>query len=82
MVNLLDNAVKYSDPGPPSRSTCRRRGQVVLAVHDPGIGIPGRDLDRIFERFYRVDRARVARPAAPGSASRSCVTSRPTTAVR
>ena len=57
--NLLDNAVRYS----PERGRVRvrlseRDGRAVLEVEDTGIGIPGRDLPRIFERFYRVDRAR------------------------
>lgn len=57
--NLLDNAVKYSDEGAEVHVRVGRRGDVVeIAVVDRGIGIPARDLDRIFERFYRVDRAR------------------------
>jgi two-component system sensor histidine kinase SenX3 len=59
LVNLLDNAIKYSEPG----STVEfevggDRRWVVVTVRDQGIGIPGKDLERIFERFYRVDRAR------------------------
>jgi two-component system phosphate regulon sensor histidine kinase PhoR len=57
--NLLENAVNYSPPG------CRIRigataaeGRVVLEVSDEGPGIPEEDLERIFERFYRVDKAR------------------------
>lgn len=59
IVNLLDNAVKYSEPGS-SVEVCagRESGWVDIAVRDHGIGIPLRDLERIFERFYRVDRAR------------------------
>ena len=57
--NLLENAIKYSDPGPAVEVAVRTEGgEVVLAVHDHGIGIPGGDLDRVFERFYRVDKAR------------------------
>ncbi|MDQ1395910.1 MAG: two-component system, OmpR family, sensor histidine kinase SenX3, partial [Acidimicrobiaceae bacterium] len=57
--NLLDNAVKYSDPGSTVELAAERRaGALAVAVRDHGIGIPPRDLDRIFERFYRVDRAR------------------------
>ncbi|MGH2545768.1 MAG: ATP-binding protein [Actinomycetota bacterium] len=57
--NLLDNAVRYSPEG--GRVDVRlveRDGRAVLEVEDTGIGIPTRDLPRIFERFYRVDRAR------------------------
>ncbi len=59
LYNLLENAVKYSDGG----STVDVRSAVVgtrieITVQDHGIGIPSRDLERIFERFYRVDRAR------------------------
>ena len=57
--NLLDNAVKYSDDGSSVTVYVTRVGDWVdIAVADRGIGIPTRDLDRIFERFYRVDRAR------------------------
>jgi two-component system sensor histidine kinase SenX3 len=59
VYNLLDNAVKYSEPGRSVHLRCSTNGdQVELAVQDHGIGIPSRDYERIFERFYRVDRAR------------------------
>lgn len=59
ITNLLDNAVKYSDPGQEIECRVRREGdRAVISVCDHGIGIPARDLERIFERFYRVDRAR------------------------
>ena len=57
--NLLDNAVRYSpEGGRVSVRLTERDGRAVLEVEDTGIGIPTRDLPRIFERFYRVDRAR------------------------
>jgi two-component system, OmpR family, sensor histidine kinase SenX3 len=57
--NLIDNAVKYSEPGSPvTVSTALLDDTVEVCVRDAGIGIPGRDLERIFERFYRVDQAR------------------------
>jgi two-component system, OmpR family, sensor histidine kinase SenX3 len=59
LTNLLDNAVKYSDaPQRVEIGAERERDRVVITVADHGIGIPTRDLERIFERFYRVDRAR------------------------
>jgi two-component system phosphate regulon sensor histidine kinase PhoR len=57
--NLVDNAVKYTPQS--GRIWVRWRsvdGQVFLEVEDTGIGIPEQDLPRIFERFYRVDKAR------------------------
>jgi two-component system phosphate regulon sensor histidine kinase PhoR len=57
--NLVDNAVKYTPSGGSIRVRWQQDdGQVVLEVADTGIGIPERDLPRIFERFYRVDKAR------------------------
>ena len=56
--NLVDNAVKYSNGGDVSVSLVREEETVVLSVADNGPGIPEEDLDRIFERFYRVDKAR------------------------
>lgn len=57
--NLLDNAVKYSDRGSAVQVSTRAEGDwVEIAVRDHGVGIPQRDTDRVFERFYRVDRAR------------------------
>jgi two-component system sensor histidine kinase SenX3 len=59
VANLIDNAVKYSDAGSSVSVESRRaNGCVELVVTDTGVGIPARDIDRIFERFYRVDRAR------------------------
>src|SRR5205823_11808515 len=59
VYNLRDNAVKYSEPGSPVHLRCATNGDwIELAVQDHGIGIPSRDYERIFERFYRVDRAR------------------------
>ncbi|MGB0113571.1 MAG: ATP-binding protein [Ilumatobacteraceae bacterium] len=57
--NLVENAVKYSNEGGVVQVRTRVDANTVeVMVADQGIGIPGRDLDRIFERFYRVDRAR------------------------
>jgi len=57
--NLLDNAIRYTGEGGTIHvSLSRDDGEAVLAVRDSGIGIPSRDRGRIFERFYRVDRAR------------------------
>jgi two-component system, OmpR family, sensor histidine kinase SenX3 len=59
LANLVENGVKYSDPGSQVEVSARTDGTWVdIVVRDRGIGIPARDLDRIFERFYRVDRAR------------------------
>ena len=57
--NLLDNAVKYSSNNGEIRLQGVRRGdEIVLSVSDDGIGISQEDLPRIFERFYRADKAR------------------------
>ena len=59
LFNLLDNAVKYSEEGGKVEFAAEVEGfDVVISVRDHGIGIPSRDLERIFERFYRVDRTR------------------------
>lgn len=61
--NLIDNAIRYTKPGGSVEiGIADGRGglgaEVSLVVRDSGVGIPARDLPRIFERFYRVDRAR------------------------
>jgi two-component system sensor histidine kinase SenX3 len=64
VFNLLDNAVKYSEPD--RTVTLRSSANTApdgsawaeLTVVDQGMGIPASDLERVFERFYRVDRAR------------------------
>ena len=58
IYNLTDNAVKYSGGAAVQVLLEQRDGQVVLTVEDQGPGIPEEDLPRIFERFYRVDKAR------------------------
>jgi two-component system phosphate regulon sensor histidine kinase PhoR len=57
--NLVDNAVKYTPQGGRIRVGWRYEGECVcVEVSDTGIGIPAADLPRVFERFYRVDKAR------------------------
>ncbi len=59
LVNLLDNAVKFNRRGGEVRLAVTREGdRIRITVADTGIGIPSTDLSRIFERFYRVDKAR------------------------
>ena len=59
VVNLLDNAIKYSDSGGTVRiKAIEREGQIIIAVRDQGCGIEKKHLPRLFERFYRVDKAR------------------------
>ena len=64
MSNLLHNAIKFTPPGGPITVSARRWRQGDRLVADTGVGIAAADLPRIFERFYKADRARSA--AAPG----------------
>jgi signal transduction histidine kinase len=59
VFNLVENAIKYNLPGGSVMvSLVREESSVVLIVDDTGIGVPERDLPYIFDRFYRVDKAR------------------------
>ena len=59
LFNLMENAVKYNLPG--GEITLAGKGEeawAVLTVEDTGVGIPAEDVDKVFDRFYRVDKAR------------------------
>ena len=57
--NILNNAIKYSPDGGKIKVTMKTTDdQMILSISDQGLGIPKQDLPRIFDRFYRVDRAR------------------------
>jgi len=59
VVNLLDNAIKYSNPQAVVEVCAAREGaELVIRVKDQGCGIEAKHLPRLFERFYRVDKAR------------------------
>ena len=59
LVNLLHNAIKFTNPGGKIvLNAARHDGEVLVKVSDTGMGIPEEDLPRIFERFYKVDKAR------------------------
>ena len=65
---LVDNAIKYGPPGGTVtlRSGASRPGEIGISVEDGGPGIPKEDLPRVFERFYRVDKARSRRMGGTG----------------
>ncbi len=58
VTNLIDNALKYTDKGSVAVMLKPDGNQAVLSVRDTGIGIPKESIPRLFERFYRVDKAR------------------------
>jgi two-component system, OmpR family, phosphate regulon sensor histidine kinase PhoR len=59
LVNLVHNAIKFTLPGGKiTLSAFQQNHEIIFSVEDTGIGIPPRDLERIFERFFKVDRAR------------------------
>ena len=67
--NLLENAIRYAGDGAHVEVAARRRrGRIVLRVADDGPGVADEDLPRIFERFYRADRARASRGTGLGLA--------------
>src|SRR5439155_1097106 len=62
LINILDNAIKYSPPGSEIHVRVARtdgaQSETMIEVRDSGPGIPGKHAGRIFDRFYRVDDAR------------------------
>lgn len=67
IVNLLENSIKYTPAGGKILLTCwQEEGQIKIKVKDSGIGIPAKDLPLIFDRFYRVDRARARTAGGTG----------------
>jgi two-component system phosphate regulon sensor histidine kinase PhoR len=66
LVNLLDNAVKYTDRGEITVSMDVQDKRVRIQVRDTGIGIPKDDIPRIFERFYVVDKSRSRKSGGTG----------------
>jgi two-component system phosphate regulon sensor histidine kinase PhoR len=67
IVNLIDNAVKYSRPESEVRVEARpENGEILILVRDHGCGIGKEHLPRLFERFYRVDKARSRKEGGTG----------------
>jgi len=58
LINLLDNAIKYTEQGQITIRVQKKADQVQIAIQDTGCGIPSEHLPRLFERFYVVDKAR------------------------
>lgn len=67
LTNLIDNAIKYSESGKAIEITAEKKAsEILIKVKDQGIGISKEHLDRIFERFYRVDKARSRKQGGTG----------------
>ena len=67
LLNLLDNAIKYTQDGGDVSVCARQSGErLQISVSDTGIGIPSKDLPRIFERFYRADEGRSRQQGGTG----------------
>jgi len=67
LMNLLDNAIKYSPDGGSIEVKLEEiSDRIIIRVNDSGIGIPDKELPRIFERFYRVDKARSRKTGGTG----------------
>ncbi|MCK8826520.1 cell wall metabolism sensor histidine kinase WalK [Natroniella acetigena] len=67
IINLLDNAIKYTPQGGKVKTVLYlEKDEIIIEVEDNGIGIPEQDLERIFERFYRVDKARTRKQGGTG----------------
>jgi two-component system phosphate regulon sensor histidine kinase PhoR len=58
LINLIDNAIKYTEKGEVTVSASRYREGINIEVEDTGIGIPRQSIPRLFERFYTVDKSR------------------------
>ena len=67
IYNLCDNAIRYNkEDGHVQVSVKKNKDNITLEVKDDGIGIPKKDQERIFERFYRVDKARSKKTGGTG----------------
>ena len=67
VYNLCDNAIKYNNPGGSVKVTvAQKNGEVLLSVQDTGIGIAPEYQDKVFERFYRVDKSHSKRSGGTG----------------
>ncbi len=66
MINLISNALRYTDRGTVTITTWAEEGRLYIRVSDTGIGIAPEDLPRVFERFWRADRSRSRRSGGTG----------------
>jgi two-component system phosphate regulon sensor histidine kinase PhoR len=67
MLNLIENAMKYTpDHGVVKVLVYKKYDNIFLVIKDTGIGIPKQDIPRLFERFYRVDKARSRKVGGTG----------------
>ena len=66
IINLIDNAIKYTDSGQINISLQKNEKNAVIKISDTGLGIPIEDQARIFERFYIVDKSRSRRVGGTG----------------
>jgi two-component system phosphate regulon sensor histidine kinase PhoR len=67
LVNLLHNSIKFTNPGGEIEIRVEKlHDEIIFHIRDTGVGIPAKDLERIFERFYKTDRSRTERGTGLG----------------